>query len=181
MKELIFVSGNQYKIEEVKKQCELYGVKIIPKKIKIQELQEASPKELIRDKVLKCFEKIKYEFIIEHTELIIDKLNGFPGVHTSPFWETLGAEKICSSCSGSLAKARTFIGYCDGRQIKLYLGEVLGEIASEPKGNRDFQWDCIFIPKGSNKTFSQLGIDKEKYSMRKIAIEKFMKEYNGTT
>jgi XTP/dITP diphosphohydrolase len=54
-------------------------------------------------------------------------------------------------------------------------GEVIGKIASEPKGNRDFQWDCVFIPDGEEKTFSELGEKKNDISMRKIAFDAFNK------
>ena len=65
---LIFVSSNEYKINEVKQQFTKYNIEIIPKKLEIKELQEACSFELIKDKVLKCFNKIKYDFIVEHTE-----------------------------------------------------------------------------------------------------------------
>ncbi|HIE1052061.1 TPA: non-canonical purine NTP pyrophosphatase, partial [Escherichia coli] len=45
-----------------------------------------------------------------------------------------------------------------------------------PKGPRDFQWDCIFIPDGESETFAEMGDRKNEISMRKKAFDKF-KEY----
>lgn len=181
LRNLVFISGNKNKIAEVEKQFKKYNIKILPKEIDIKELQEASPLNLVRDKAIKAFDKVKNEFIVEHTELRIDFLNGFPGINTAPFWKTLGSKKICLLCQGSKAQAITYIGYCDGKKIEVFSGTTNGIIASEPKGETDFQWDCIFIPVGSQKTFAELGNKKEKYSMRKKAIKQFMEWYNGRT
>jgi len=174
---IVFISGNVGKIQEVKSQLLKYDIQIIPKDVKIKELQEVSPVKLIKDKAYKCFRQVKHKFLVEHTELQISKLNGFPGVHTSPFWDTLGAGKITELYGGSDALARTFLAYCDGYKLRLYTGETKGSISYEPKGCEAFQWDCIFMPAGSNKTFAELGAEKEFYSMRKKAIEKFANEY----
>ncbi len=174
---LIFVSSNEHKINELKQQFTKYNVDIIPKKLEIKELQEAHSYELIKDKVLKCFKKIKYNFIVEHTELRIESLNNFPGMHTSPFWKTLKSKKICKISKDSKATAITYLGFCNGRRIKIFKGVTTGKIAHSPKGKSDFQWDTIFIPDGSSKTFAELGENKVKYSMREKAIKKFMEYY----
>ena len=66
--------------------------------------------------------------------------------------------------------------YCDGKQIKTFDGEINGRIVFPPRGNRDFQWDCVFQPEGHDQTFAEMGEKKNLISMRKIAIEK-LKEY----
>lgn len=174
---LIFVSSNEYKINEVKQQFTKYNIEIIPKKLEIKELQEACSFELIKDKVLKCFNIIKYDFIVEHTELRIESLNNFPGMHTAPFWKTLKSKKICEISKNSKATAITYLGFCNGRRIEIFRGVTTGKISNRPKGNSDFQWDTIFIPDGSNKTFAELGKNKDRYSMREKAIKKFMEYY----
>lgn len=174
---LIFISSNEFKINEVKQQFTKYNIDIIPRKMEIKELQEASSQELIKDKVLKCFNTIKYCFIVEHTELRIGSLNNFPGMHTAPFWKTLKSEKICEISQNSNATAITYLGFCNGRHIKIFEGITTGKIANCPKGNSKFQWDTIFIPDGASKTFAELGKNKIKYSMREKAIRKFMEYY----
>lgn len=174
---LIFISSNEHKINEVIQQFIQYDIDIIPKKLEIKELQEADSYELIKDKVLKCFNKVKYNFIVEHTELRIEALNDFPGIHTAPFWKMLKSKKICEIAQNSKANAITYLGFCNGRRIMIFKGITNGKIAKVPKGNSDFQWDTIFIPDGTNKTFAELGKNKNKYSMRTKAIKNFMEYY----
>ncbi len=103
-------------------------------------------------------------------------MNQFPGELTQIFWDNLEADKfseLFGKSSDTKVVAKTIIGYVDGKKIHLFEGEVLGQIASIPRGNRDFQWDCVFIPNGYDKTFSELGDLKNEISMRKIALDKF--------
>ena len=75
--------------------------------------------------------------------------------------------------------AKTIVAFCDGKRIKLFEGEISGRIVSEPRGNRDFQWDCVFQPNGYNETFAEMGEKKNGISMRKIALEKLKKYLEG--
>lgn len=34
-------------------------------------------------------------------------------------------------------------------------------------------WDCVFIPEGHSRTFAELGAEKDKISMRRLALDKF--------
>lgn len=70
------------------------------------------------------------------------------------------------------ATAKTVVGFCDGREIRLFSGEIDGTIVNPPRGNRAFQWDCIFQPEGFNETFAEMGDRKKDISMRKKALEK---------
>ena len=57
---------------------------------------------------------------------------------------------------------------------KEFIGEISGIIAPEAKGTTNFGWDIIFIPEGYQKTFAEMTFkEKNKISMRKIALEKF--------
>ncbi|EJT6830110.1 TPA: non-canonical purine NTP pyrophosphatase, partial [Klebsiella pneumoniae] len=64
----------------------------------------------------------------------------------------------------------------DSMKIYIFEGETQGTISPVPKGPRDFQWDCIFIPDGESETFAEMGDRKNEISMRKKAFDKF-KEY----
>ncbi|WP_432761591.1 non-canonical purine NTP pyrophosphatase [Rhizobium calliandrae] len=63
--------------------------------------------------------------------------------------------------------ARTRIGYCDGRRVHQFEGEIARNIAPEPRGDRAFQWDCVFIPEGHGQTFAEMGERKSEISMRR--------------
>src|SRR3970282_1377012 len=112
----------------------------------------------------------------KHTGLYIESLNEFPGGLTQIFWDKLQADKF-SELFGNGANtnlvAKTIIGYCDSRKTHLFEGSIKGKISPEPRGDRAFQWDCVFIPDGESATFAEMGDRKNEISMRKIAFEKF--------
>lgn len=177
-----FVTNNEHKLKEV--QSLLTHAEVIAAKLKIEEIQTNNVEKLVEDKLLKAFKKVGRPVFVEHTGLYISSLNDFPGGLTQIFWDKLQADKfaeLLGTCKDAKAIAKTTIGYCDGKKMFLFNGEVSGNIASEPRGNRDFQWDCVFIPNGEEKTFSELGDKKNAISMRKIAFDafnKFLKEGN---
>lgn len=169
-----FVTNNMKKLEEV--QTLLDNIEVVPAKLKIEEIQTEDVDRLVKDKLLKAFERVGRPVFVEHTGLYIESLNGFPGGLTQVFWDKLEADrfsKLFGSLETTKAIAETTIGYCDGKNIYFFKGEISGSISSEPKGNRDFQWDCVFIPEGQTQTFSEMGNKKNEISMRKIAFEKF--------
>jgi XTP/dITP diphosphohydrolase len=171
-----FVSRNDFKVAEVQKILEGAGVTIVAAKYSINEIQTENVNELVKDKLLKAFKKVGRPVFVEHTGLYIHSLNGFPGGLTQIFWDKLEADKF----SELLGKgdnlglvARTIIGYCDTKKMHFFEGEIKGTISPEPKGDRSFQWDCIFIPEGETETFAEMGAKKNEISMRKIAFDKF--------
>lgn len=173
MKSLRFVSGNKFKIQEA---SEILGIPVIPIEEKIEELQTKDTEKLVRDKLIKAFKLIGQPLFVEHTGLYLNQLNGFPGGLTQIFWDTLEADrfaKVFGNSEDVKAVAMTKIGFCDGKKIYFFDGTIDGIISPEPRGNRDFQWDCVFIPDGFKETFSEMGKKKNEISMRKIALNKF--------
>jgi XTP/dITP diphosphohydrolase len=175
--EVRFVSSNKYKIREAAEILETAGVTVTSSAIKIEELQTKETDRLVRDKVQKAFEGLGRPLFVEHTGLYLAHLNGFPGGLTQIFWDTLSAD-LFSELFGKLAPvksaiARTIIGYCDGKRIHSFSGEIAGTIVPEPRGPRDFQWDCVFQPDGYSTTFAEMGDEKNKISMRRKALDKF--------
>lgn len=176
MLQVRFLSGNEFKIQEARTILKSFEIDIIPVQIKLEELQTEDTNNLIKDKALKAYKEIGRPLFVEHTGLYLDSMNGLPGGLTQIFWDKLKADRFSELFGSSIAKsvkAKTIIGYLDGKQFFPFEGEIDGTISSEPRGNRDFQWDCIFIPDGHNKTFSELGEKKNDMSMRKIALVKF--------
>lgn len=73
-----------------------------------------------------------------------------------------------------MKKAVTDLCYVDGRQFREFRGTITGRISKQPKGSRDFRWDCVFIPDKESQTFAEIGSDeKNKMSMRKKALDAF--------
>jgi len=173
-----FLSSNRFKIEEATEILGLVGVQVIPLNFKIQELQTDDMEMLIKDKTLKALEMIGRPLFVEHTGLFLNYLNGLPGGLTQVFWDNLEADRFSQLFGGSpdpKVVAKTVVGYCDGRRITLFDGQIEGKIAETPRGNRAFQWDCVFIPDGFEETFAEMGNRKNEISMRRMALEKLAK------
>ncbi|MEP1340601.1 MAG: non-canonical purine NTP pyrophosphatase [Ekhidna sp.] len=176
MNSLRFLSTNKFKIEEVRSIMSEINIEIIPVDHKINEIQTIDVSDLVYDKCIKAFQKVSRPIFVEHTSLHISSLNKFPGGLTQVFWDTLEADKVAEifgRMSDPSVKATTRIAFCDGKKVHQFEGEIEGNISSEPRGNKDFQWDCIFIPNGKKQTFAEMGDEKNNISMRRLALEKF--------
>lgn len=171
-----FLSGNPHKLREAQAILGRVDIDVIPLSVKIEELQTDDTDHLVRDKVLRAFAKVGRPLFVEHTGLYVASLNGLPGGLTQVFWDTLEADRfsdLLGKAPDPSVTARTVIGYCDGRTVELFRGEVHGRVADSPRGNRDFQWDCVFIPDGSAYTFAEMGDKKHEISMRRKALDEF--------
>ena len=170
---LRFLSSNPNKIAEAKAILSAAGFDLIAVERKLEEIQSANVELLVRDKCIKAFRLIGRPVFVEHTGLYIEAVNGFPGGLTEIFWDTLGAERVAGlfGKDDGAAVARTRIGYCDGRCVHQFEGEVSGTLARKPRGDTS-QWDCVFIPEGSKQTFAEMGQRKNEISMRRKALDR---------
>jgi XTP/dITP diphosphohydrolase len=175
--EIRFVSNNPSKLAEAKEILVPRGIMVEASLLKIEELQTTDTNRLVHDKLLKAFEQVGRPLFVEHTGLYLEHLNGLPGGLTQIFWDTLQADRF-AELFGKLppvttARAITTIAYCDGRRLHDFTGEISGRISAEPRGPRDFQWDCVFQPDGTMDTFAEMGsARKNSISMRRLALDK---------
>lgn len=176
-KKIRFLSSNPHKISEVREILGPKNIEAIPVPRKIEEIQTDDVIVLVRDKAIRAYEMIGRPLFVEHTGLYADALKGLPGGLTQVFWDKLEADAIAAmfrALGTARVTAKTHIAYIDGRSIRVFVGEVVGSFAEEPRGNRDFQWDCVFIPDGYSQTFAEMGAtQKNKISMRRIALDNF--------
>lgn len=176
---IIVTTGNASKLKELNHYMKGTNVSFESRKIKIEELQTFDERELLNDKLEKAFAIFKEPVLVEHASLYLEILNNFPGGLTEIFWETLKADKFCELFQGTKIVAKTSIGFCDGRKTYNFVGESEGLVSDKPKGDRSFQWDCVFIPEGYSKTYAELGDIKLEISMRKKAFDQFKEFVEG--
>jgi XTP/dITP diphosphohydrolase len=176
-----FLSSNERKIAETQAILEGTSVEVIPVRRRLHEIQDADLDHLVREKCVQAFRLIGRPVFVEHTGLFIEALNGLPGGLTRIFWDTLGAERVAALFGGpdSRATARTRIGYCDGCAIRQFEGEITGNIAPEPRGDAEGEWDGVFVPDGETETFAEMGGRKNAISMRRAALEALRAHLEG--
>lgn len=172
---LYFITGNPGKFSEVQK--------LIPNiqqlNIDLPEIQSLSSREVIKQKLLEARKHHKGELLVEDTELSIDCLNGFPGAFIKFFEESLGLKgisELVSKYKTHTATTKSVFGFCDkDGKVTFYEGIQKGKIVS-PRGKNGFGFDPIFQPINQSKTYAEIsGKEKEKYKMRKIALQEFLK------
>ena len=171
---IYFLSSNEYKIREVKTILDSEKITVLPVTQKINEIQSNNMEEIATDKAIKAFISIGRPILVEQTGLLLNDFGKLPGGLTQIFWDSLQADNFSRYFSSDSLNviAITVVAFCDGKQIKTFEGEIQGTIVRFPRGNRDFQWDCVFQPDTYDKTFAEMGEQKNTISMRKIALEK---------
>lgn len=179
--EEIKILEESLKLSDGKLVKDVFSFHIYPNNI--YERLEVDLLKMVSYEVREAYNQIKIPCIVEHAGLIFEKYQsiGYPGGLTKPMWNTLGNDFLLETNSaGKRVIARAVIGYCDGREIRTFIGETHGIFSHSPKGSRDFYWDTVFIPDSiENLTYSEM-VEKEgiqaklKYSQSAKALISFL-------
>jgi len=117
----------------------------------------------------------------EDTGLIIDALNGEPGIYSGRYAgedkdDKKNIEKVLNNIKNKTnrtARFQTVIALILDGKMYAFEGKVEGKIIDTPRGTKGFGYDPIFVPDGFDKTFAELGLEiKNKISHRAKAMEK---------
>lgn len=160
------------------------GVEVRQLSVDILEIQEVSPRNIVRAKLEEGLKRKKgVNVTVEDTSLHLRCMNGMPGPLVKWFLRSIGPEgiyQIADKFGNYNAEARCTIGYADSeRNMHFFEGRVYGSLVS-PRGKNGFGWDVIFVPRGHRKTFGEMSFkEKNQISHRRLAIDKlsaFLKE-----
>jgi XTP/dITP diphosphohydrolase len=121
--------------------------------------------------------------IADDSGLEVEALNGFPSVNSNRWFAGTPAERnlalldLLKDKASRQARFYSVLCYFEPKtsQHQFFEGEILGQIAPEPRGSKleGFGYDPIFIPQGYEKTFAELGADfKNNISHRREALFK---------
>lgn len=184
--EIVFATNNPNKVYEVQL--------LLPKNIKILSLKDIGCTVDIPEtaNTLEGNAILKANYVTEHygfdcfaddTGLLVDSLNGEPGVLSARYaGDHKNSEdniskllQELSTKSNRKAHFETCIALnIDHRQL-LFTGIAAGEITLEKHGDMGFGYDPVFKPKGYQKTFAELPIKtKNKISHRGKAMQKLI-------
>jgi XTP/dITP diphosphohydrolase len=122
----------------------------------------------------------------EDSGLVVEGLNGLPGIHSARY---AGPRASDSENVSKLLKmmtlkpmanrnakffASTVIYTPEGQEL-VFTGEMKGQIASKPAGLHGFGYDPVFIPDGQTQTLAELGSGfKSQHSHRSEAMKAFL-------
>jgi len=192
-KEIILASNNKNKLEEISKKLLEFGIKVIPQKEAIGDLEvEETGTSFEENAILKAeaiYKLTNKPVIADDSGLQVDYLNGEPGIYSNRFAgpdanDDDRINKILELLNGVEQEKRTARFVCsicyidkDGKN-HIFEESCEGIIATEKHGDNGFGYDPIFMVE--NKSFAEISKeDKNKISHRGKAIKSFV-EYIKT-
>ncbi|MEC8257221.1 MAG: RdgB/HAM1 family non-canonical purine NTP pyrophosphatase [Bacteroidota bacterium] len=185
MNKLILATHNEHKAEEFKQILAQFRVQTLADLNYDQEINETAS-DLQGNSLLKAdtiFRHYGHIVISDDSGLEVQALNGAPGVYSARYAgeqkdDQKNTEKLLHELKGITnrnAQFRTVITLMSSNNTLQFEGIVEGTIVHEPKGDKGFGYDPVFIPNGYQKTFAELSSkEKNKISHRANAIEKLV-------
>ncbi len=161
MKEIVFVTHNKGKIETAKRLLDGIDVKIF--EYDLDEPRSDDITFISKQKVLEAYDLVKKPCISLDSGFWIDELNGFPRAFVNFSLDTIGLDGILKLMEGKENRKCKFtecLSYYDGKELKQFMGQHNGTLATEVLGNEtDKKWSdlwYIFKPYGYNITLAQM-------------------------
>lgn len=175
---ITLITGNTGKAEEVSRYL---GIEIDHQSIDLEEIQSLDLEEIVKDKAMRAYEKIKTPVLVEDVSLVFHAMGKLPGPFIKWFRKELENEGLCRLIDGKDRKCTATVcyGYCDGDSVKFFEGSMEGSVSETPRGDNSFGWGPIFIPDGLEKTYSELSNEEQSsVAMRNKALKKFREFLN---
>jgi len=179
---------NKNKIKEIQNILKNTGIEVLPppENIKFPEETGKTFEEnaFIKANYLKKVLRDNIPVVGEDSGLVVEKLNGLPGVNSARFSGIHGDDKKniekllkmmknIKNKEDRKAKFITVICLIENKGKKFFRGEVEGYITFEPIGENGFGYDPVFEIPEIGKTFAELSMEeKNEISHRNRAFKK---------
>ncbi len=190
--ELLVATHNEHKKEEIQ---QILGPKYVVKSLTDYNIFE----EIVEDgntfeenaliKAKYCFEKTGIPSIGDDSGLVVEALDGRPGIYSAryagdhDFGKNIA--KVLDEMEGIAnrkAYFTTVLCFHNEDGTFYFPGEIHGHLLVENRGHKGFGYDPIFVPNDYNITFAEMPAEeKNMISHRKKAIEKFLDFYKDYT
>ncbi len=189
-KQILIATHNLHKKEEIQ---HILGTQFLVKTLTDYNLHD----EIVEDgktfhenaeiKAKYCFEKTGIPSIGDDSGLVVDALNGRPGIHSARYASDhdfpKNIAKVLEEMEGINDRKAHFVTvlcYYDEKGPQFFEGKVFGNLLTENKGFKGFGYDPIFVPNGHEITFAEMPPEeKNKISHRKNAIDLMLKEFGS--
>lgn len=192
-KTIVAATGNKHKIKEIEAITAEFGMSIISKdEAGVPDVEIVEDGETFEENSYKkAYEIMKLcgrTTIADDSGLVVDCLNGAPGVYSARFAGTDGDDdannrKLIGLIKDVPYENRTarFVSvitmvFPDGQSI-VARGEVEGHLITEKRGHEGFGYDPLFVPDGYEQTFGELAPEvKNVISHRANALKNLRKK-----
>ena len=124
-----------------------------------------------------------YDCFADDSGLEVDILDGAPGVYSARYsggGSEANMDKLLLNLTGKSergAQFRTVVALLIGKESHLFEGIVRGTIIEERRGEGGFGYDPIFVPKGYEQTFAELGSEVKNSISHRAKAVKQLAEY----
>lgn len=169
MKKLVVATGNSHKTEEIRAilgaDFDVSDLKSHPDLPSVAETGTT----FLENATLKAVEiskRVSGVVLSDDSGLEVEALGGDPGVYSSRYAGEDGNDsanniKLLKALDGEKSRAARFrcvmVVAKSGKVLTHCDGSVEGEIIDSHQGDGGFGYDPLFIPKGHDQTFAQLG------------------------
>ena len=146
---LTLVTGNKAKAGEVER---ILNIPLNVESIDLDEIQELDLEKVALHKLNQAYEIVKKPVIIDDVSVEIKAWNNFPGplikwlLKAGNNGDASTLLKLLENETNRGAVAKLAVGFHDGKEARIFIGEVRGKTALEIKGENGFGWDPVFIP-----------------------------------
>lgn len=185
---IIFATNNINKLNEIRAVLADTNIEVVSmNEIGFLDDIEETGATLEENALLKAqtiFKKYHLPVFSDDSGLLIDALNGEPGVFSARYAgidknDDKNMNKVLEKLLGNnnrKAHFKTVIAYVDSEgKPFLFEGKIDGEIMTEKIGNNGFGYDPIFKPNGFDKTFAEMDISEKKaISHRSLALQQMI-------
>lgn len=159
-KQIIYVTGNQLKVDYLKSVLNSDEFEIIANKIDCPEIQSDYIEEVAAHSSLYASEMLKCDVLKNDSGLVIPALNGFPNAYSKYVEQTLGADGILALLKNATDRTAYYLdafAYTKfGQKPKIFVAKSYGTIAKRKSGKYGNGYDKIFIPQGKTKTMASM-------------------------
>jgi XTP/dITP diphosphohydrolase len=173
----IFVTTNEHKRREVQR---ILGVELEGDALgdrDVPEVQSLDFDEVSTAKALAAREALgrpDCPVLVEDSGLVVGAWNGLPGPLTKLFLSAVGNDGLLRMLAAeedrsARAICAVAVAEADGG-VRVFRGEVTGNVAPGPRGEGGFGYDAIFVPDGGAFTYAELGDEKNADSHRARAF-----------
>ncbi|MDH2925365.1 XTP/dITP diphosphohydrolase [Nicoletella semolina] len=193
MKKIVLATGNAGKVREMEDVLADLGFEVVAQ----TEFGFTSPEETGLTFVENAISKARYASqmtglpaIADDSGLVVEALGGEPGLYSARYAGTdhddaANRQKLLAKMTeqndrrAKFLSCIVFLQHPTDPNPRIAIGECVGEILSEERGENGFGYDPVFFYPPKNCTFAELDTaEKKRLSHRAIALNQLKKQLN---
>lgn len=190
MRQILFATGNQGKLEEMKHQFGEKGFELKQVDVDVPEIDAMDVEEVARQKVRDSFEAAVEKDLVEDNEMMIvedtgffiESLGGFPGAEAAFFAHTAGVEYLMPMMEDETDRAAYFktaiaIYIPEEDRVETFTGKMTGKVPEDKRGESHphLPYNSYFIPDhGEDNSLAENEDLKNEEMHRRKAVMSFL-------